>query len=216
MTRIKVRYATGSTFKRQEIGLILDHLEIATPSGPPVCAADLFEVEFPSVDTDEPLERNLVHMVRHKVRSAYRGILAPCIAEHAGLILETLEDESYPGGLTQPMWDALGAEGFASSMRWAGERAIARAVVGYCDGLRVWTFVGETRGTLAPSPLGSRDFYWDTVFRPDGGGGLTYAEISDGAGGLAEKVGLSQSTKAMSQLLSHLRSNSAALFPRLS
>lgn len=215
MRRIKVRYATGSAFKRQEIELILDHLEVATPDGRPVCAADAFDVEFPNVDTDEPLERDLIHMVRHKVRSAYRGIMAPCIAEHAGLILETLEDKSYPGGLTQPMWDALGAEGFVNSMRWAGERAIARAVVGYCDGLRVYTFVGETKGTLAPLPLGSRDFYWDTVFCPDGGGGLTYAQISEGANGLAEKVGLSQSTKAMSKLLNHLRCKSASLFPTM-
>jgi hypothetical protein len=41
--------------------------------------------------------------------------------------------------------DALGAEGFVESIRWAGARAIARAVVGYCDGLRIRTFVGETR-----------------------------------------------------------------------
>jgi XTP/dITP diphosphohydrolase len=111
--------------------------------------------------TDEPLERDLETMVRHKVRSAYRNIMAPCIVEHAGLVLERFDSLSYPGGLTQPMWDALGAEGFVDSIRWAGTRAIARAVVGYCNGLRIRTFVGETRGTVVSKPRGSRAFYWD-------------------------------------------------------
>src|SRR5215208_6017622 len=126
-------------------------------------------------------------MVRHKVRSAYSQIMAPCIVEHAGLILNGFEEASYPGGLTQPMWDALGAERFVNSVEWAGKGAIARAVVGYCDGLRIGTFVGETVGTLAPAPRGERHFYCDTVFCPADGDGRTYAEIASTDEGLRRK-----------------------------
>jgi XTP/dITP diphosphohydrolase len=213
MRKITVRYATSSTFKRQEVAEILITVDIDGPRGRPLRAGDAFDFEFLSVATDEPLERDLETMVRHKVRSAYRRIMAPCIVEHAGLVLERFNTVSYPGGLTQPMWDAVGAEGFVESMRWAGNRAIARAVVGYCDGLCLRTFVGETRGTMVSKPRGSRSFYWDTVFCPDGGGNLTYAEISDQDGGLDRKVALSQSTKAMMACLRHLLAQSSVMFP---
>jgi XTP/dITP diphosphohydrolase len=111
------------------------------------------------------------------------------------------------------MWDALDAEGFIESVRWAGDRVIARAVVGYCDGLRIKTFVGETGGMLASEPRGSRTFYWDTVFCPDDGSKLTYGEISEQVGGLRRKVALSQSTKAMKACLQYLLSETAVMFP---
>jgi len=216
MRKIQVRYATSSVFKQQEVAEILAALDIDDPHGHPLRAGDAFDFEFPSVATDEPLERDLETMVRYKVRSAYRNIMAPCIVEHAGLVLERFDSLSYPGGLTQPMWDALGAEGFVESIRWAGTRAIARAVVGYCDGLHIRTFVGETRGTVVSNPRGSRAFYWDSVFCPDDGGDLTYAEISDRDGGLSRKVALSQSTKAMKACLRHLLSEASTMFPDMS
>jgi XTP/dITP diphosphohydrolase len=204
MGKIKVRYATSSTFKQQEIAEILPSVQVKDRYGRPFIAGSRFEFEFPSIATDEPLERDLEKMVRYKVRSAYRQTMAPCIVEHAGLVLERFA--------TQPMWDALGAKGFVESVRWAGDRAIARAVVGYCDGLRVRTFVGETLGTLVSDPRGSRAFYWDTVFCPDGGDDLTYAEISE-QNGVGRKVKLSQSTKAMTACLEYLLSEVAILFP---
>jgi XTP/dITP diphosphohydrolase len=217
MHKIKVRYATSSVFKQQEIAEILAAVDIDDPHGHSLRAGNAFDFEFPSIDTDEPLERDLETMVRYKVRSAYRNIMAPCIVEHAGLVLERFDSLSYPGGLTQPMWDALGAEGFVEGIRWAGTRAIARAVVGYCDGLRIRTFMGETRGTVVSTPRGSRAFYWDPVFCPDDGGDLTYAEISDrDGGGLSRKVGLSQSTKAMKACLRHILSEVSTMFPDMS
>lgn len=215
MRKISVRYATSSPYKRQEIDEILASFKVNDAEGCAVRVADRFTFEFPSVSTDEPLERDLERMVRHKVRSAYRQIMAPCIVEHAGLVLERFEKENYPGGLTQPMWDALDATGFVESVRWSGDRAIARAVVGYCDGLHVRTFIGETRGVLSPQPRGSRAFYWDTVFCPDGGSGRSFAEIAEDVDGVRQKITLSQSTKAMKQCLEHLIAQGAAMFPEI-
>src|SRR5688500_12066721 len=109
MGMVKVRYATSSAFKQQEVAVILATMEIPSQYGAPAKVQDHFEFEFSPVTTDEPLERDLEAMVKYKARSAYRHIMAPCIVEHAGLILERFESESYPGGLTQPMWDALDA-----------------------------------------------------------------------------------------------------------
>jgi XTP/dITP diphosphohydrolase len=107
------------------------------------------------------------------------------------------------------MWDTLGDK-FLQETGSAGRRAIARAVVAYCDGKSIQTFTGETSGTLADAPRGKRALYWDTVFIPDDAsgrtGGKTYAEVVEDANlGLAYKVKeLSQSTKAMLQFLNYL------------
>ncbi|MCZ4367456.1 non-canonical purine NTP pyrophosphatase [Sulfitobacter dubius] len=215
MEKIKIRYATRSKFKHEEVKRVIASELLVNPHGAEVSAADYFEVEFPPVATDEPLERNLETMVRHKAISAYKGLLEPCIVEHAGLILNRYAEQNYPGGLTQPMWDALDAKGFLKSVSWAGPNVTARAVVGYCDGMNVFTFVGETQGKLSASPRGEREFYWDTVFIPlDAPEGLTYAEISAGENGLAEKIKLSQSKKAMVQCLEFMLKKDPIMFPR--
>jgi inosine/xanthosine triphosphate pyrophosphatase family protein len=108
------------------------------------------------------------------------------------------------------MWNTLN-DNFIKETASANRRAIARAVVGYCDGMDVFAFTGETLGTIADTPRGNRNFYWDTVFVPDDPTGKskdkTYAEINDDPNlGLIHKVvHLSQSTRAMLQLLEFLR-----------
>jgi XTP/dITP diphosphohydrolase len=214
MKKTRVRYATQSSFKHDEVNHIISSAILKDRHGAEVGATDHFEVEFPNVSTNEPLERDLEAMVRHKAISAYQSILEPCIVEHAGLILASHNEWNYPGGLTQPMWDALGADGFLSSVSWAGEKVTARAVVGYCDGMNVHIFVGETIGKFSQKPLGESKFYWDTVFIPDTGDGSTYAEIYAGKGGLIEKVKLSQSREALVKCLEFMLRQDPVMFPR--
>ena len=110
------------------------------------------------------------------------------------------------------MWDALGAENFVKSLEWAGRDVVARAVVGYCDGASVSIFTGETKGKLSSQPRGNREFYWDTIFCPDGGDDLTYAEISEQKG-IEAKMALSQSSKALKAFLQSTFLSVADLFP---
>lgn len=196
--KILVTYATTSKFKREEIPVILDTINIRLPDGSEAKMGDRFEFCFSDVRTDEPLEVDLGRMVHHKAISAYRALLMPCIVEHAGIIFEKDIAKGFPGGLTQPMMDSLEAEGFLSRTSAGGEPAIARAVIGYCDGMSVEIFTGDTKGVMADRPKGGREFYWDTIFSPDGYGGRTYAEItSDPALGVPEKMKISQSAAAL-------------------
>lgn len=136
--------------------------------------------------------------------------------EHAGLILEGFEAKSFPGGLTQPMWDSLAPEQFVAACSTLTSRAIARAVVGYCDGLNVHTFVGEAQGSLSNIARGTREFYWDTIFCPDGFGGKTYAEIvKDDRSGLSDKLAVSQSIKALKEFMRYRLAAEPPLFPTL-
>ena len=207
-----VYYATKSSFKQEELTAIFDSCQLVGKDQQLVKASDAFDIRPVDVRTDEPLERDLAAMVKHKAKSAFRSLLAPCIVEHAGLVLEGFENGNYPGGLTQPMWDALGAEDFVKSLDWAGKNAIARAVVGYCDGARVNVFKGETKGILTDKPRGDRRFYWDTIFCPDGGNGKTYSEIYEQQG-IGEKMRLSQSAKAIKEFMQMALLNPSELYP---
>ena len=199
-----INYVTSSRYKREEAEIICAHA--ALRDGTPV--HDVFEFHFRDVSINEILEVDLRVMVKDEVVKAYNLVRLPCIVEHAGLIFEDYETDGYPGGLTKPMWDTL-ADRFLTETDLPGRRAIARAVVGYCDGASVMTFVGETRGVLADAPHGSREFYWDTVFIPDVASGpakgKTYAEIvEDPSLGLKFKVlDLSQSRQAIMKFLEH-------------
>jgi XTP/dITP diphosphohydrolase len=206
---LKIIYCSWSPFKKEEWEIAKDSFELSGAK-----LGQLFDLEFRDVPTSEPLLCDLEAMVRFKVESAYREVRVPCIVEHAGLVLDGYQAKSFPGGLTQPMWDALDADRFVASCSSLTTRAIAKAVVGYCDGLNIRTFVGETNGTLAATPKGSRAFYWDTVFCPDGGSGKTYAEIvGDDKSGLLDKLKLSQSIKALMAFMVYRLSNEPALFP---
>ena len=166
--------------------------------------------------TSVPTLDDVARFIEARIKVLYAGAIAEALdgkriqAEatkkflktNAGLILKEHELSGFPGGLTQPMWDALGAEGFLRRTQGAGEQAIAKAVFGYCDGMGVYTFVGETAGSIATTPRGSRRFYWDTVFCPNDFGGKTYAEISeDPKMGIKEKMKVSQSFKALRAFL---------------
>ncbi len=204
----KLVYCSWSKWKMEEWG-VARHFDYE----PGITIDSLIEFEFREVKTKEPLLRSLEEMVREKAISAYKATLVPCVVEHAGLVLDGYEEASYPGGLTQPMWDALGAEKFVASCSVLSQQAVARAVIGYCDGAELRTFVGETHGTLRASPAGTRDFYWDPIFCPDGFGGKTYAEIADRD--LAEKLSVSQSIKAVRKLVDYCKDRSPVLFPGL-
>jgi inosine/xanthosine triphosphate pyrophosphatase family protein len=209
--KIKVSYVTRNEFKIKENEVFRRCVKLEDGA----LVDEIFEFDIRRVPIKEVLEIDLREMVAAEVVEAYQKIRIPCIVEHAGLVFE--EYDTYPGGLTKPMWDFL-KDRFVSETKSAGRRVKARAVVAYCDGRSVVTFVGETPGRISEGPRGSRQFYWDTVFIPDlpdgSSGSMTYAEIvEDKKLGLEYKMSeLSQSTRAMVQFLKHRRTHSPHLW----
>jgi inosine/xanthosine triphosphate pyrophosphatase family protein len=203
-SRIRVVYVTSSQFKKEENEAFIRECSLGNGAR----IDDVFEFDIRPVPIQEILNVDLSVMVSAEVVSAYSQLKVPCIVEHAGLVFSEYADRSYPGGLTKPMWDTL-KDGFVEETRSAGRCAVARAVIAYCDGKQVQTFVGERAGKIADRPRGSRKFYWDTVFIPEDASGrsqgLTYAEIVEDANlGLAYKMReLSQSSAAMKSFLEY-------------
>ncbi|MFT4048638.1 MAG: non-canonical purine NTP pyrophosphatase [Solirubrobacterales bacterium] len=205
----RIVYVTSSKFKVGENEIFVREATLADGS----VVGEHFEFDIREAAIPERLEIRLVELVRAEAASAYASVRVPCIVEHAGLVLDGFGEDAdfeFPAGLTKPMWDTLG-DRFVSETHSAGRAARAKAVVAYCDGQRVHHFVGETEGTIAESPRGGREFYWDTIFIPnnqDGSpGALTYAEIVDDPSlGLRHKVLFhSQSTRAKLSFLEWFR-----------
>lgn len=195
-----INYVTSSRFKKKEIDIFLEHCTLE--DGTKVNKNFQFKI-YPN-KIHERLEVDIEQMVRHEVKEAYAQVKIPCLVEHAGLIFDKYANENYPGGLTKPLWDTLG-QNFLQETNSAGIPVTARAVVAYCDGKVIETFIGETKGILASEPRGERKFYWDTVFIPDKELNMTYAEIVEKKG-LAEKmIKYSQSAKALIAFLQYLR-----------
>jgi XTP/dITP diphosphohydrolase len=210
---IRVTYVTSSPYKREELRILVDQ-GVLRDGG---AVGDRFEFDLRGMAIQEALEPSLERLAMAEAQDAYRRLRVPCIVEHAGLIFDDYGDFDYPGGLTKPMWNTLG-DRFLEETRSRGRRARACAAVGYCDGMSLQVFVGETRGKLSHEPRGGREFYWDTVFIPDCDEGgvdeLTYAEIIETAGyGLPYKVlTLSQSAKAIRSFLEHRLENPPKLW----
>lgn len=201
--KIQVNYVTSSAFKKEENRVLSSTRRLKDGR----LVGDVFEFRIRAVSIKELLEIDIKALVTAEVVSAYGRLKVPCVVEHAGLVFSDFIDKSYPGGLTKPMWNALGPK-FVDETGSEGRRAVAQAVVAYCDGAKVHTFSSERAGVIV-SPRGNRQFYWDTVFVPDENdgspGSKTYAEISeDPAGGIAAKVEISQSSAAMLSLLEYL------------
>ena len=201
--REKIVYVTSSRYKINENKHFVSKYKLSDGT----TVKDRFEFDIRQVNIKESLEVDIAEMVTAEVKSAYSQVRVPCIVEHAGLIFEG--QPHYPGGLTKPMWNAL-QENFISETHSKHRRAIARAVVAYCDGQKIKTFVGETQGRISDIPKGStHKFYWDTIFIPDDPSGKscnkTYAEIvEDKSLGLKYKVlHLSQSTRAMAKFMEY-------------
>jgi XTP/dITP diphosphohydrolase len=205
----RIVYVTSSDFKKMECQIFLEHGKLDDGT----LVSDLVHFEFREKPVLQILEVDIEKMVRAGVVNAYREIKVPCIVEYAGLVLEKYLSKTYPGGLSKAMWNAFGND-FLSETYMSSQRAIARAVIAFCDGKQIHAFTGETKGTLADSPRGDRQFYWDTVFIPDkdeGGDGVsTYSEIvADPDRGLQFKMDkLSQSAKAIRKFADFLRQQS--------
>jgi inosine/xanthosine triphosphate pyrophosphatase family protein len=209
-----VNFVTSSLHKEEELAIVRSgHLSDGS------LVTDVANIRTIRASIPEILETDIERIVKAEAREAYRRFLVPCAVEHAGLIFHDYMANGYPGGLTKPMWNTLG-DRFVVETQSARRKAVARSVVGYCDGMDVVTATGETEGTIADAPRGTRAFYWDTVFVPSGtngkADGKTYAEIvDDPALGLKYKVlHLSQFAKALRALLEKLHKKDISLLWR--
>jgi XTP/dITP diphosphohydrolase len=163
---MKIYFVTKNTNKISEFRDYLQHCSVGSRIGIDFCIIEQH--------LDDILHHDLDVIVRHKVLEAYQEFRLPCVVEHGGLFMDALA--GLPGGVGQVVWDAVKDRmcGFLHADDSKG--AVARSIIGYCDGRRVRTYRGETRGLVAEHSRGEYLFHWDPIFIPEGSD-QTYGEM---------------------------------------
>lgn len=140
-----------------------------------ILSSDKIEVLAFSNKINEIQSEDMHAIARDKVIKAYKIIARPVFVEQTGLLIKKFGN--LPGGLTQIFWDSLQADKFSEFFaKDEGTDTIAKTVLAYCDGRKVYTFEGEIKGDIINPPRGNREFQWDCVFQPDGYD-KTFAEL---------------------------------------
>lgn len=145
-------------------------------------------------DVQEIMHPDLEAVVRYKALEAYKYLRQPCIVEHGGLFFEGLRE--LPGPLGKIIWNAVGERMCGFLREGDSRQAVARAILGYCDGRQITLYRGETRGVVAEAARGDYNRHnWDPIFVPEGSE-QTYGEM-----GAAGKQDTSPMLRAWEQFI---------------
>jgi non-canonical purine NTP pyrophosphatase (RdgB/HAM1 family) len=137
-------------------------------------------LEHRALDLTEPQSLDLHHVVRSKATAAFERLDCPVLVEDTGL--ELLGLGGFPGPLVRWLLASVGPAGICRIAHAFGDpRAVARCVAAAADASGIIIGEGAVLGTITENPRGLSGFGWDPTFVPDGGGGLTFAEMDDDA-----------------------------------
>ena len=156
-------------------------------------------LKFMQNDILEVLSHDLETVIRAKAAEAYKKCRVPIIVEHGALCIEYFND--FPGALSKPMWDLMGAKICTLIPKTETRKATVYSGVCYCDGRTRKSFIEKTEGLIANESRGSYGFQFDPIFIPEGSSN-TYAEME-----LTEKLKFSQALKAYNKLKEELKLN---------
>jgi XTP/dITP diphosphohydrolase len=182
---MKIYFVTSNTFKAAEVTAYFKEAAIQERFNIELCIV--------TASVQEILHADIEVIVKKKALEAYGYFGAPCLVEHGGIFMDALP--GLPGGIGQIIWNAVGDRICSFLGEQDPRGAVAKSIVGYCDGKRVRTYTGETRGQITKAARGTYKFNWDPIFIPDGSD-LTYGEM-----GPEKKQATSQSLKAWKAFL---------------
>jgi non-canonical purine NTP pyrophosphatase (RdgB/HAM1 family) len=136
------------------------------------------ELAHQKIDLDEIQSADPRIVIEHKVKQAYKLVGRPVLVEDTSLSFVALD--GLPGPFVKFFVDAdNGLENMCRILDGFSNRSAYGSVIyGYYDGEEVHFFEGRLNGAIADHPRGSGGYGWDTIFEPDGYGGLTRAELS--------------------------------------
>ena len=177
---MKIYFVTSNKFKAAEVAAFFKSAELE----------ERFNISVSVVETalQEILHEDIQVIVKKKALEAYSYFGAPCVVEHGGIFMDALP--GLPGGIGHVIWNAVGDRICSFLGEKDSRAAVARSIIGYCDGRRVRLYTGETVGQITDSSRGNYKFNWDPIFIPEGSD-QTYGEM-----GAEQKQATSQSLKA--------------------
>src|ERR1035437_724086 len=145
----KLTFITGNASKAEQLSRHLD-----------------FPIAHRKVDLVEVQSLDLMEVVEHEVKEAYKLMGSPVLIEDTSLIFNALG--RLPGPLIKWFLAELDNEGLARLLDGYEDRsAKAEVLFGLYDGKTLKTFSGSITGTVPLEPRGGRGFGWDPIFIPD-------------------------------------------------
>jgi XTP/dITP diphosphohydrolase len=133
-------------------------------------------IEITSLDLPEIQSLDLEEIVREKVIHAYEKIKEPVFVDDVGLFVNAWN--GFPGPFIKFLIEAGGNELLLKMMSSVSDRKMtAKASIGFHDGSKIHTFIGEIKGTLVEESRGDGGWGWDPLFIPENSD-KTYAEMS--------------------------------------
>ena len=143
-------FITGNAAKAEQLAR---HLEY------PVAHKKLDLAEIQSLD--------LIEVVEHKAKEAYKHIQGSVLVEDTSLTFRALGH--LPGPLIKWFLTELDNEGLCKLLNGYDDRvAWAEVCFGFFDGEELKFFEGKMKGSISKSPKGERGFGWDPIFIPEG------------------------------------------------
>jgi XTP/dITP diphosphohydrolase len=180
---VKIWFLTNNDYKHAEMRSILSPHKL--------------DVQQLQARIDEIQTEDMEKLVEDKTLKAFEAIKRPVFVDHTGLTFDLLE--GLPGGLTEIFWNKLKNRKIAELIgQSSNPKVTARTYIGYCDGRKVYTFVGTISGTVPREPRGPEGFQWDPIFVPNGHE-ETFAEM-----GAEKKNEISMRRKALDSFISFL------------
>lgn len=137
------------------------------------------DLEHHNLDLDEIQSTDPKEIAEHKVRQAYAILKRPVLIEDTSSGFNALN--GLPGPFMKYFLQMEDAQEKMCRMLDAFDdrSAYATAVYAYFDGTKLEIFVGRLDGVIADHPRGDGGFGWDSIFEPEGYGGLTRAELNE-------------------------------------
>lgn len=155
------------------------------------------DVKFLDFNITEILSHDIREVILAKSLAAFEKHQVPVIVEHGALEIDFFN--KFPGALSKPMWNLMGAKICNLIPKGESRKAKVVSAVCYCDGKKRFPFFAETKGVISFEAKGCYGFQFDPIFIPEGST-ITYAEMSQ-----TDKLKYSQATKAYEQLQKYLK-----------
>ena len=148
-----INFVTHNMGKLKEARLILE----------PAIKVVHINLEYDEVQSDDALE-----ICRKSAEQVALLLNKTVVVDDSGLFITALN--GFPGTFSSTIHKQIGLKGLLKLMEGQKNReCFYRTVVGYCQpGKKALTFVGEGRGRIAESILGSHGFGHDPIFIPEG------------------------------------------------
>lgn len=132
------------------------------------------EIEGLNINLIEIQSINPEEIIKHKLDEAKKHHSGRFVVEDTSLYLDGTN--GLPGPLIKFFEKSIKLEGIANLASIFGDKATAKVLIGYYDGVEVKFFEGVIKGKIV-SPRGENGFGWDKIFQPDNYD-RTFAEMS--------------------------------------